>query len=87
MSEEKQSIDEKLDKHFSGVTSKEAWDRRRKMVYLITVFTLGYIFKVSFFSEVKPIHEVVSISLLTLTGSLIISWMFGSVIDDRWGRK
>lgn len=75
------------EKHFSGLSYKEAWGKRRMVVYLTTIFTAAYILLVSFVLD-KPtdLHGTIATTLMVMDGSLIMSWIFGSVVDDKWGK-
>jgi len=72
----------------NGLSVKHAWRLRRLAIVLFSIVTLVYTLKVSFFVEkVLPIHEQTVATLIGGTTYLLISWIFGAVLDDNWRKK
>lgn len=88
-------MDDKVGEHFSGLSAKEAWKLRRRVLYLVLLFSAAvilYILRYVPVSDLKDFHSDLVDSLVTLCGFLLLYWFFGSVIDDNmtkipWGKR
>ena len=76
------------EKTINGLSVKHAWQLRRLAIVLFALVTLVYVLKVSFFVDtVLPIQEKMAGDLVGGTIYLLITWIFGAVLDDNWRKK
>lgn len=74
------------EKFLNGLTVKEAWKKRRLVIYFVMVLTGLLTMYMSFVSkEANELHKTVVESVLSLNGFLIIGWIFGSSVENITG--